>query len=392
MDAASPPISGDSPAVALAGAPHPAPDQARVTIRTRLAWLYAGPFMAAMVVSLLLIVGLLQVRQASPAPAPGQVGGGSGAGGSGSAASTVSVLVGVVAGLLVLLAVALGLGWLVAGRLLRPLREITETARRISAHDLHRRLAATGREDELKALADTLDALFARLEAAFAAQREFVANAAHELRTPLAATRTVLQVALADPDATADTLREAGHAALTLGDDQRRLIESLLTLAESQRGLDHREPVDLTTIAEEIISARRDTASRASVTVTHHFEAAVTTGDPDLLRSLLGNLVDNALRHNVPGGYAEVLTESIGDQTRIRVRNSGPVIPAHELERLFLPFQRLPSRRGRPDGGHGLGLAIVQAICSAHGAELRRRASAEGGLEVTVEFRTTRRG
>jgi signal transduction histidine kinase len=296
MDAASPPISADSPAPAApAGAPHPAPDQARVTIRTRLAWLYAGPFMAAMVVSLLLVRGLFQVRQANPAPAPapGRVGAGS----SDGAASAIPVIMDVVAGLLVLLAVALGLGWLVAGRLLRPLREITETARRISAHDLHRRLAATGRDDELKALADTLDALFARLEAAFAAQRDFVANAAHELRTPLTAARTVLQVALADPDATADTLREAGQAALTLGDDQRRLIESLLTLAESQRGLDHREPVDLRAIAEEIVIARRDTAERASVTVTHHFETAVTTGDPDLLRSLVGNLVDNALRH-----------------------------------------------------------------------------------------------
>jgi len=106
----------------------------------------------------------------------------------------------------------------------------------------------------------------------------------------------------------------------------------------------------------------------------------------------VGNLVDNALRHNVPGGYAEVLTESIGDRARIRVRNGGPVIPPDELERLFLPFQRLHGRRGRPDGSHGLGLAIVQAICSAHGAELRPRASAEGGLEITVEFRTTRRG
>jgi len=391
MDAASPPMPGDSPARTTAGAPHPVPDQARVTIRTRLAWLYAGPFMAAMAVSLLLVLGLFQVRQASPAPAPGRVGGSGGSGGGG-AASAIPVVVDVVAGLLVLLTVALGLGWLVAGRLLRPLREMTETARRISAHDLHRRLAATGRDDELKALADTLDALFARLEAAFAAQRDFVANAAHELRTPLTATRTVLQVALADPDATADTLREAGRAALALGDDQRRLIESLLTLAESQRGLDHREPVDLAALTEEVVYARRDTAERASVILTHRFDAAVTTGDPDLLRSLVGNLVDNALRHNVPGGYAEVLTESIGDRARIRVRNGGPVIPPDELERLFLPFQRLHGRRGRPDGSHGLGLAIVQAICSAHGAELRPRASAEGGLEITVEFRTTRRG
>jgi len=200
---------------------------------------------------------LFQVRQAGPAPAPGRVGGSGGSSGGG-AASAIPVVVDVVTGLLVLLTVALGLGWLVAGRLLRPLREITETARRISAHDLHRRLAATGRDDELKALADTLDALFARLEAAFAAQRDFVANAAHELRTPLTATRTVLQVALADPDATADTLREAGRAALALGDDQRRLIESLLTLAESQRGLDHREPVDLAAITGEVVNARRD--------------------------------------------------------------------------------------------------------------------------------------
>lgn len=366
------------------------PDQARVTIRTRLAWLYAGPFVAAMLVALLLFVGLFQVRQASSAPAQGHTsGGGSGGGG---AASVVPVVVDIVTGLLVLLAVALGLGWLVAGRLLRPLREITEAARHISAHDLHRRLSATGRDDELKALADTLDALFARLEAAFAAQRDFVANAAHELRTPLTATRAVLQVALADPDATEDTLREACQAVLTLGEDQRRLIESLLTLAESQRGLDHREPVDLAATAKEVVEARHDAAARAAIHVTTRFEAAATTGDPDLLRSLVGNLVGNALRHNVPGGYVQVRTESVGDRARILVRNSGPVVPPQELERLFLPFQQLHGRRGGPGRGHGLGLAIVQAICAAHGAEVRSRAAAEGGLEMVVEFRTTRRG
>ncbi|GAA2011890.1 HAMP domain-containing sensor histidine kinase [Catenulispora yoronensis] len=363
-------------------APSSASGRPRVTIRTRLAWLYAGPFLAAMTISLLLFVALFQVRQTGPPLTPGH------ADNAGGGASAVPVVVDMAAGVLVLLAVALGLGWLVAGRLLRPLREITETARHISAHDLHRRLSAAGRDDELKALADTLDALFARLEAAFAAQRDFVANAAHELRTPLTATRTVVQVALADPDATADTLREACQAVVMLGDDQRRLIESLLTLAESQRGLERREPVDLAAIAEETVSARRDTASsRVAIDVTTRFEAARTAGDPDLVRSLVGNLVDNALRHNVPGGYVQVLTESVSDRARIWVRNSGPVVPAQELGRLFLPFQQLDNRRGRPGGGHGLGLAIVQAICSAHGADVRSRAPAEGGLEILVEFR-----
>lgn len=364
-----------------APSPDSTPGQSRVTIRTRLAWLYAAPFVAAMVVSSLLFLALFQVRQASPAPAPGRSGGG------GAGASAIPVIVGMTAGLLVLLAVALGLGWLVAGRLLRPLREITEAARHISAHDLHLRLSAVGRDDELKALADTLDALFARLEAAFAAQRDFVANAAHELRTPLTATRTVLQVALADPDATADALREACHAVMTLGEDQRRLIESLLTLAESQRGLDHREPVDLTAIAKETISARQDTAEHDAIVITTRFDAAATTGDPDLLRSLVANLVDNALRHNVPGGCVKVLTESAGDRARVQVSNSGPVIPPRELERLFLPFQQLHGRRRRPGDGHGLGLAIVRAIAMAHDAEIRLRALTEGGLDIVVLFR-----
>ena len=293
------------------------------------------------------------------------------------------------AGLFLLLAVALGLGWLVAGRLLRPLREITETARHISAHDLHLRLSATGRDDELKALADTLDALFARLEAAFAAQRDFVANAAHELRTPLTAIRTVLQVALADPDATTDALREAGQTAVTLGENQQRLIESLLTLAESQRGLERREPVDLTAIAEETVIARHAAAEHDAIAVTTRFGAAPTTGDPDLLRSLVANLIDNALRHNTPGGRVEVVTESVEDRARIQVGNSGPVIPPHELERLLLPFQQLHARRGHAVGGHGLGLAIVRAIAAAHDAEVQLSAPAEGGLDIAVLFRST---
>ncbi|NUR57671.1 MAG: HAMP domain-containing protein [Catenulispora sp.] len=353
-----------------------------------------------MVVTLLLLLGMLQIQQAGPTSAPGHTGGGDGG------TSSVPVIAGIVAGLLLLLAVALSLGWLVAGRLLRPLREITETARHICAHDLHLRLSATGRDDELKALADTLDALFSRLEAAFAAQRDFVANAAHELRTPLTATRTVLQVALADPEATAATLREACQTAVALGEDQRRLIESLLTLAESQRGLDRREAVDLTAIARETISARNhaagqetadrdtaesvtgngDTAEPDALIVTTGFGTAATTGDSDLVRSLVANLIDNALRHNTPGGYVEVLTESFDDRAVIQVRNSGPVIPPHELERLLLPFQQLDGRR-QHSGGHGLGLAIVRAIAVAHDAEIRLQAPPEGGLDIAVLFR-----
>jgi signal transduction histidine kinase len=225
------------------------------------------------------------------------------------------------------------LGWLVAGRLLRPLRTITATARDISASSLHRRLALGGPDDEFTELGETLDDLFGRLEASFESQRHFVANASHELRTPLTVERTLLQVALADPDATAEALRSTCEKLLKLGDQQERLIEALLTLASSERGVEQRETFDLAEVAEKIVLGRSQEADRRGVRVDATLSPAPIAGDPSLVQSLVANLVDNALRHNVAGGRAEISTTATAGRASISVGNNGTSDP---------------SRRGRP--------------------------------------------
>jgi signal transduction histidine kinase len=288
-------------------------------------------------------------------------------------------------------AASLGLGWLLAGRLLRPLQAIVETARDISATNLSRRLRTGRRDDELSRLGQTLNDLFARLEASFESQRHFVANAAHELRTPLAAERTVLQVALADPEASVTTLRAACDEVLRLGQQQERLIDALLTLASSERGIERAEPFDLAEVAAAGIRDLESGAScesSASLTIGTSLGPASAEGDPRLAECLVANLAGNAIRHNVPGGWAEIETATAGGRAVVRVRNTGPVIPAAEVDRLFQPFQRFGDDRVRHGlgGGHGLGLAIVRAIADAHGAELIASPRPEGGLDITVSF------
>ena len=294
-------------------------------------------------------------------------------------------IIGVIA-LAVMVLLALAGGWLIAGRLLRPLRTITATARDISASNLNRRLGLGGREDEFAELGETLDDLFGRLEASFESQRHFVANASHELRTPLTAERTLLQVALADPDATAQDLRSACEQVLALGDQQERLIDALLTLATSEGGIEQWEPFDLAAVAWHVVTIRREEAARRGVHVETRLAEAPTAGDPRLAESLVANLVDNAIRHNSADGRAEISTTAAGGQATIRVRNTGAVIPPEQLGRLFQPFGRAIGERIRHTGGHGLGLAIVQAIARAHGATLTPRAQPEGGLDVEVTF------
>jgi signal transduction histidine kinase len=289
----------------------------------------------------------------------------------------------------VLVLVAVGLGWLIAGRVLRPLRTITATARDISARNLDRRLDLDGPDDEFRQLGETLDGLFGRLDASFASQRHFVANASHELRTPLAAERTVLQVALADPDASAAALRSACETALKWGDQQERLIDSLLTLASSERGVERWEPFDLADIAGKVILDWHPDAERRGIRVDAALAAAPATGDPALAESLLANLVGNAIRHNLDGGRAEISTGIRDGRAVVTVSNTGPLIPPDEVDRLFQPFQRLGAQRTRQPGGHGLGLAIVRAIVSVHGATLTPAARAEGGLDISVSFPLT---
>jgi len=351
----------------------------RPTLRTQLTLLYAG---------LLAALGGALIFLLVPLRGSGSVGIGPGA-----AAQTAALnshirdveIIGAIA-LAVMVLLALAGGWLIAGRLLRPLRTITATARDISASNLNRRLGLDGRDDEFAELGETLDDLFGRLEASFESQRHFVANASHELRTPLTAERALLQVALADPDATAQALRSACEQVLALGDQQERLIDALLTLATSEGGIEQWEPFDLAAVAWHMVTIRREEAGRRGIHVETRLAEAPTAGDPRLAESLVANLLDNAIRHNTSGGRAEISTAAAGGQATIRVRNTGVVIPPERLGRLFQPFGRADGERIRHTGGHGLGLAIVQAIARAHGATLTPQAQPEGGLDVEVTF------
>jgi signal transduction histidine kinase len=278
------------------------------------------------------------------------------------------------------------IGWIIAGRVLRPLSTITAAARRIAASSLHERLALHGPDDELKELADTLDDLFARLEASFDAQRRFAANASHELRTPLTRERTLLQVTLADPAATTATWQAVSQELLASNAEQEQLIEALLALASSEGGPGERERADLAAIASAALAAARPAISHLGLNVQASLQPAILDGDPLLIQQLVTNLIDNAVRHNIPGGDLRVATGTNHGRAVLSVTNSGPVIPATEVDRLFQPFQRLGPRPARRDGGHGLGLSIVRSIAIAHGAIIGALALPEGGLAVDVTF------
>ena len=288
--------------------------------------------------------------------------------------------------LAVMLVVSVGLGWLVAGRVLLRLRTITTATRDLSASKLHERLALDGPDDELKELANTFDDLLARLEASFEAQRQFVANASHELRTPLARARTLLEVALADPEATVGSLRATCARVLAAGERQESLIEALLTLARGERGLDRREAVDLTAVADEVLLVRLPELERRGLHVDVSLAAARTSGDADLVERLVANLVDNAMRHNVVDGSVGVSTRVRSGRAVLRVTNTGPVVPASEVDRIIQPFQRLGGGRAGQRDGLGLGLSIVRAVAAAHDATLSLRSLSEGGLDVSVSF------
>ena len=284
-------------------------------------------------------------------------------------------------------AVSAGVGWFVAGRVLRPIRTITTSVREISEDNLHARLAAPGPDDELKELADTFDQLLQRLETAFDAQRQFAANASHELRTPLTFERTLLEVALADPDCTLDSLRATCQRLLALGTQQEQLIESLLTLAQSQTGLAARGPVDLGKAAQDAVSTRTSQLAEAGLRIDTDINPALISGDGHLIGRLITNLLDNAIRYNIPAGFVSLRTALEDDHCALTVANSGPSIAPEQVTRLHRPFERLgPARTGAEDGA-GLGLSIVASITRAHGAELSLRPRAEGGLIVRVKFK-----
>jgi len=285
------------------------------------------------------------------------------------------------------IAVAVLAAWWLAGRFLLPLRAMTRAAQEISATNLGRRLSLDGPDDELTELGRTLDDLFGRLQASFESQRQFVANASHELRTPLAGQRTLLQVALADPDADARALRSTCEEALELSGQQERLIDALLTLATSERGVESWEPFDLAQLTQDVVHGRQHDAASHGVQLGATFQSAIAAGDPDLVASLVANLLDNAIRHNVADGTVEISTSATADGARLSVSNTGAVVPFVEVDRLFQPFQRLGDQRVGQADGHGLGLTIVKAIATAHGANLTARPGPHGGLDIQVTFR-----
>ncbi len=284
-------------------------------------------------------------------------------------------------------AVSVLLGWLVAGRVLRPVRTINAAARQISATSLHQRLALDGPNDEFNELGVTLNDLLERLDTSFESQRRFVANASHELRTPLTVERTLLQVALADPGTTLDTLRGVCEKLLISGVHQERLIDSLLTLASSERGLERQEPFDLAGIARQTLTqGALERARRPGLQVHTNIAAAPTAGDPQLAQRLVANLLDNAIRHNFDNGRITLTTGTRAGWPFLSVANTGPIIPETEISRLLEPFQQLGRQRASHRNGHGLGLAIVAAIAAAHHANLTLRPLPDGGLDVEVRF------
>ena len=277
------------------------------------------------------------------------------------------------------------LGWLIGRRILSPLKKVTSTARRASQEHLDERIGLDGPHDELKELADTFDDMLNRLDLAFASQRRFVANASHELRTPLTAIRTLIDVAMAKPVRTTDALEALVGRVREAVDQSEAIIDGLLTLARSDRGVTTRELVDLEAAALDAIDQIGAVARAAEVSIDADLSAAPTLGDRILVERLVANLVDNAVRYNVPGGSINVETGTDGVHSYLSVTNTGTLVPEWKLESLFEPFTRLEQRVGHGQGV-GLGLSIVASVAAAHGADLESEALRNGGLKIAVRF------
>jgi signal transduction histidine kinase len=287
------------------------------------------------------------------------------------------------AGLAVMTVASGGLGWFMSGRVLRPVRAITETARRASEQHLGERLALTGPRDELKELADTFDGMLERLDAAFATQRRFVADASHELRTPLTVMRTAIDVTLAKPSPTARQLTDLAVRVRRSIDRAENMVEALLTLAVSDQGKLSTEFTDLATCAEDAIDAAAPEIERLGLRVDALLDPAETAGDPQLLERMISNLVGNAVRHNEPGGWIRLRTGSSDAAVYLEIANSGPFIPDDLVPALFEPFRRMQDRTGVRDG-IGLGLSIARSVVTAHRATVTARSQPAGGLDISV--------
>ncbi|MFC9254423.1 ATP-binding protein [Amycolatopsis thailandensis] len=272
-------------------------------------------------------------------------------------------------------ALAVLLGWLMASRVLRPLHAITSTARKLEVENLDRRIDLDGPDDELKELADTFDGMLDRLAVSFDSQKRFVANASHELRTPLAVQRTLVEVAMADPDVSPE-VRKLGEHLIYTNERSERMIEGLLVLARSDRGLAARGPVRLDEVAATVIRSAAAMAEEAGVTVESRLRPRTVSGDPVLLERLVTNLVHNAITYNRKGGWIHV---DIGGDPALVVRNTGPQVPLDAVPALFEPFRRLSVDRTGDSRNAGLGLSIVRSIAQAHGGTAGAEPGGRGG-------------
>lgn len=276
-------------------------------------------------------------------------------------------------------------GWVVAGRALRPVHRITATAQRIAdagadGRGLGERIGLDGPHDEIQELADTFDSMLERLDRSFDGQRRFVANASHELRTPLAVNRALAELAITKEGAAEETIR-LGESLLRVNARHERLIDGLLTLADSESSLTERSEVDLAEIARFVLET-----TRTSLTIRSSLDTAMTSGDPVLLERMTQNLVENAIRHNSEDGWLSISTLNHDGHAVLEVANTGPVVPGYEVESLFQPFRRLHHERTGRDRGFGLGLSIVRAVTRAHDGEVRAIPREGGGLVVTVSL------
>ncbi|MGW6021986.1 sensor histidine kinase [Streptomyces sp. NPDC055099] len=286
--------------------------------------------------------------------------------------------------LLGLAVIAFAFGYAMAGRVLSPLGRITRTARRVAGTDLSRRIELDGPDDELKELSDTFDEMLDRLERAFTAQQRFVGNASHELRTPLAINRTLLEVHLSDPGAPAE-LQQLGKTLLATNERSEQLVEGLLLLARSDNQIVERKPVDLAEVADRAVDQVLTEADAKGVEIRGERGPAVVQGNGVLLERIALNLVQNAVRYNVPDeGWVEVTTEAQHGQAVLVVSNTGPVVPAYEIDNLFEPFRRLRTERTGSDKGVGLGLSIARSVARAHGGRIIAEPREGGGLVMRV--------
>ncbi|MFG2561400.1 sensor histidine kinase [Streptomyces sp. NPDC048496] len=280
--------------------------------------------------------------------------------------------------------IAFAFGYAMAGRVLSPLGRITRTARRVAGTDLSRRIELDGPDDELKELADTFDDMLDRLERAFTAQQRFVGNASHELRTPLAINRTLLEVHLSDPQAPPE-LQQLGKTLLATNERSEQLVEGLLLLARSDNQIIERKPVDLAEVATRALDQTRAEAEQKGVEIREEIVPAVVQGNGVLLERIALNLVQNAVRYNIrEQGWVEVTTELQPGQALLVVSNTGPVVPAYEIDNLFEPFRRLRTERTGSDKGVGLGLSIARSVARAHGGRIIAEPREGGGLVMRV--------